>query len=244
MGPVGAEVMWQAVLHALEEAAQPGLGRPLRVLDVGGGTGGDAVRIASAGHQVAVVDPSPDALAALDRRARDAGVQITQILGDTAGLAEHVPDRSIDLVLCHDVLEHVDEPVAALQSIAATMTLDACLSVVVAGRIAGVMARALAGDFDGASALVQRSLNAWDVRRDGPRRYLPAELDALLTDAGFVPGAVRGLRVFADFVPSSVVDLEPGARDALFALEDEVRERPEFCGYSGGLQQIACLESN
>jgi len=244
MGPVSAEVMWQAVRDALEAVAAPESGRSLRVLDVGGGTGGAAVRLAADGHQLTVLDPSPDALAALQRRARDAGVRITQILGDATDLAEQVPSGSIDLVLCHDVLEYVDDPVAALRAIAATMADDGRLSVVVAGRVAGAMARAMAGDFDGATALVQRSLRDWDVRGHGPRRYLPGELDALLNESGFEPGPMRGLRVFADFVPSAVVDVEPGARDALFALEDVVRERPEFCGYSGGLQNIACLESN
>ena len=42
------------------------------VLDIGGGTGGFAVRVAELGHRVPVVDPSPDALASLDRRAREA----------------------------------------------------------------------------------------------------------------------------------------------------------------------------
>ncbi|MGH8880853.1 MAG: methyltransferase domain-containing protein, partial [Stackebrandtia sp.] len=44
------------------------------VVDVGGGTGGFAVPLAKAGHEVTVVDPSPNALAGLTRRAADAGV--------------------------------------------------------------------------------------------------------------------------------------------------------------------------
>ena len=46
----------------------------LTVVDVGGGTGGFAVPLAQAGHRVTVVDASPDALAALTRRAAEAGV--------------------------------------------------------------------------------------------------------------------------------------------------------------------------
>ena len=52
-------------------------GRACDVLDIGGGTGGFAVRVAELGHRVTVVDPSPDALAALDRRAREGGVEVT-----------------------------------------------------------------------------------------------------------------------------------------------------------------------
>ncbi|PWU61944.1 SAM-dependent methyltransferase, partial [Micromonospora globispora] len=46
-------------------------GERLTVLDIGGGTGGFAVPLAEAGHWVTVVDASPDALAALTRRAAD-----------------------------------------------------------------------------------------------------------------------------------------------------------------------------
>ncbi|HZP54968.1 methyltransferase domain-containing protein, partial [Actinocrinis sp.] len=80
-------VVWDVVRSALEtikretapsQAARPGevIGGtvPLDVVDVGGGTGGFAVALARLGHRVTVVDPSPDALAALERRAAEAGV--------------------------------------------------------------------------------------------------------------------------------------------------------------------------
>ncbi|OUZ09523.1 hypothetical protein BHE97_10760 [Aeromicrobium sp. PE09-221] len=241
MGPVRAEVMWQAVRDALEAAATDE-DRPLRVLDIGGGTGGDAVRVAAEGHEVVVVDPSPDALAALARRADDAGVPISQLLGDTEDLAEHIESASIDLVLCHGVVEHVDDPVTALREVARTLAPSGRLSIVVPGRVSAAIARAVAGDFQAAQALVERPVAHWDPDEHGPRRYFSEELDALLAAAGFRPAATRGLRVFADLVPSAVVDVETGARESLFALERAARERHEFAACSGGLQQIACLE--
>src|SRR2546429_3486274 len=45
----------------------------LDIVDVGGGTGGLAVPFAAPGHNVTVVDPSPDAPAAAQRRGRRAG---------------------------------------------------------------------------------------------------------------------------------------------------------------------------
>ena len=70
---VRTAVVWEA-LDPLVAAHADALGRPLDVVDVGGGTGGFAVPLAGLGHRVTVVDPSPDALAALQRRAADAGV--------------------------------------------------------------------------------------------------------------------------------------------------------------------------
>ena len=47
--------------------------RPLDVVDLGGGTGVMAIPLAARGHRVTVVDPSPDALASLERRTAEAG---------------------------------------------------------------------------------------------------------------------------------------------------------------------------
>lgn len=232
--------MWQAVLDAVEAVETEG---PLDVLDVGGGTGGDAVRLAALGHRVTVVDPSPDALASLDRRAAEAGVQdhVTGVLGDTADLGA-AATAGTDLALLHGVLEHVDDPVEALRTVASSLRSGGVLSVVVPGRPAAVLARALAGDFEAASTLAGASLEQWDLRADGPRRYVPEELHEQLAAAGFAVRAHVGLRTFADLVPSAVVDTEPGARERLYALERLVRTSSEFSGISAGLHTIARLD--
>ncbi len=248
MGPVRTEVMWQSVLDAVEAAS--GAGGSLDVLDLGGGTGGDAVRLARLGHRVTVVDPSPDALAALDRRAAEADLDapehpegvVTGVLGDTTDLVEHVTPESFDLVVCHGVLEHVDDPGQALSAVAAALRPGGYVSVVVAGRLAAVVARALAGDFGEAQSLFQSDAESWDLRTSGPRRFVADEVTSLLSSHGFVPVQTNALRVFVDLVPSALVDVEPGARDRLFALERLVRTAPDLTALSGGLQSIARLD--
>src|SRR6476619_4342079 len=108
-------VVWTALRGVL--AAQAASGRPsLDVLDAGGGTGGFAVPLAELGHTVTVVAPSPDSQAARERRAAEAGVadRVTAIQGDLDTLADVTTPAGYDLVLCHSVLEHVDDPAAAV----------------------------------------------------------------------------------------------------------------------------------
>ncbi len=240
MGPVRAEVMRQSVLDAVSLAG--GDDRPLTILDVGGGTGGDAVRLAERGHAVTVVDPSPDALAALQRRATESSASVNGVLGDAADLHEQVENASVDLVICHGVLEVVDDPADAIAGVARVLRRGGYVSVVVGGRRSAVVARALAGDFVGAARVLSSDASSWDVREQGPRRFVPEEVDALLATQGLTVEARYALRVFADLVPGALVDIEPGARDALFALERTIRDDPSFAALAVGLQSIARLD--
>lgn len=243
MGPVRSELMWQAVADAVEAA---GDGSVLDVLDLGGGTGGDAVRLAKLGHRVTVVDPSPDALASLHRRGIDAGLAepVRGVQGDAGDLLDHVEPASFDLVLCHGVLEHVDDPGPALTTVATVLRPGGYVSVMVAGRLAAVAARALAGDFVTAQAFFTSTAQDWDRRQMGPRRFVVTEVESLLTTHGFGAVHTRGLRVFADLVPSAIVDTEPGSREALYELERVLSRSTDFTALSAGLHTIARLDLN
>lgn len=198
-------------------------GHTLDVLDIGGGSGVSAVRIAEGGHRVVVVDPSPDALAALSSRARENGVDVDARQGDVAGLAEVVTADSADLVLCHGVLEVVD-PVEALARIREVLRPGGTLSLLVAQRHAAVVAKALTGHLQGALELLH------DGEEDGPtgHRFTADEVADLLTAAGFTVADRHAVRVFADLVPGSVLDLEPGSAAALLELERAASPRPEY----------------
>jgi len=210
-------VVWQALRPALDGAGD--------VLDIGGGTGGFAVRVAELGHRVSVVDPSPDALAALARRAGEAGVAVAGQQGDLSTLLDLSGPDTADVVLCHGVLEVVDDPAAALATIREVLRPGGTLSLLVAQRHAAVVARAMAGHFAQARALLD------DPAAGGGRvghRFTDDEVTGLLAGAGFEVTAVHGVRIFADLVPGSLLDLEPGATAALVELEGAVSERPEF----------------
>ncbi|MDF9717799.1 methyltransferase domain-containing protein [Nocardioides sp. ChNu-153] len=198
----------------------------LTVVDIGGGTGGFAVRIAERGHRVTVVDPSPDALASLDRRAREAGVDhlVTAQQGDVDDLASLVPPGSVDLVLCHGVLEVVGDPADALEAISSSLRPGGHLSLLVAQRFAAVVARAMAGHFAAARDL----LDSRAPQGRAGRRFTLAEVETALAGAGLHVETVQGVRVFADLVPGSLVDAEPGSAQALVELERAVATREEL----------------
>jgi len=235
-------VVWEAlheVLRARHQAVEAE--RPLQVVDLGGGTGSLAVRIAELGHHVVVVDPSPDALASLERRAAEAFVSSTVrgVLGDAATLLDVVEPASADVVICHGVLEVVDEPARALESAATALAEDGWLSVLAAQRSAAVFSRAIAGHLAEARALLQQREAAGDRADFTPRRFSPAELRELLSSAHFSITEMRGVRVFIDHISSTMVDSEPGAGDELRALEAAVATDQDFLAMATQLHLLA-----
>lgn len=229
-------VVWEALQQVLAPVADSASGEPATVLDVGGGTGGFAVRVAELGHRVTVVDPNPDALATLGRRADESGVAglVTARQGDLDSLPELVPAGTADVVLCHGVLEIVDDPAAALGTIADVLRPGGTLSLLVAQRHAAVVARAMAGHFQQAKALLDGPAAAGNARR-----YTAPEVAALLEEHGFDTTATHAVRVFVDLVPSSLVDLEVGSAQALVELERAVAGRPEYLPLGTQLHVLA-----
>jgi S-adenosylmethionine-dependent methyltransferase len=227
-------VVWDAVRALLGD----GSGGDQSVLDIGGGTGGFAVRVAALGHRVTVIDPSPDALAALARRAdeEDVADRVNGLQGDLGNLRELAPEGGVDLVLCHGVLGLVEDPAGALASITSVLRSGGSLSLLVNQRHAAVLARAMAGHFVQARDLLEEKHSA---KERGEHRFTAEEIAQLLGLAGFTTTTTHGIRVFADLVPSSLLDLEPGASAALLELERAVSGRPEYLTLASQLHVIA-----
>lgn len=204
------------------------------VVDIGGGTGGFAVRVAELGHQVTVIEPNPDALAALARRAAEHGVadRVVGQQGDLASLGTLVEAGSADLVLCHEVLGLVDDPQGALAAIRDILRPGGSLSLLVNQRHAAVLARAMAGQF-----VQARGVLDGDVGPD--RRFVADELSSLVSASGFSVTDLQGVRVFSDLVPSTLLDLEPGAVAGLLDLERSVASRPEYFAFAAQLHLLA-----
>ncbi|HST46489.1 class I SAM-dependent methyltransferase [Jatrophihabitans sp.] len=211
-------LLWAGLRRIVQEHQQDRTAP--RVLDCGGGSGGLAVPLAVHGAVVTVVDVSVDALATLTRRAAEAGVsdRVTAVQGDAEFLADLVPAGAFDLVLAHDVLEDVPDPVLVLRQVAEVLRPGGMLSVVAANPVAGVLARALAGDLAGALVALSRPAGPDDT---------VGTLTAQCRAAGLEVRSVEGLGVFTDLVPGIELD-RPGALATLADLESAVAGRPPY----------------
>jgi SAM-dependent methyltransferase len=232
-------VVWQILRESLAELAASV--DVVEVLDIGGGTGGFAVPLAELGYSVTVIDPSPDALFALERRAAETGTEgrVRGVQGDANGVVELLGAESVDAVVCHSVLEVVDDPGDALGQIAAVLRPGGIASVLAANRIAAVLTRVAAGRLGDARQLLADPNGTTGASDSLSRRFSMSELEALVAAAGLRPRAAHGVRVFADIAPAALLDIDPKAFDDLIALEHAASDDPAYAAMATSLHVLA-----
>jgi SAM-dependent methyltransferase len=191
-----------------------------------------------AGHDVTVIDSSPDALAALTRRAAEAGVaeQVHAVQGDADGLADLVEPGGADLVLCHSVLEIVDAPAEVAAAVATSLRPGGAASVLVANRVAAALARAMTGQLDLATAVLVDNAGRTGERDTLRRRFDVESATTVLAKAGLTVEEVHGVRVVADLVPGGIAERE---HDRLLAFELAAASRPPYRDIATQLHLLA-----
>ena len=199
-------------------------------LDLGCGTGAIAVRLARLGFHVTLLDASPPMLDFAKRAARKAGVteRIALKHGDAAQLANLFHAAPFDVILCHNILEYVDDPRAVLRSAArALRDPSSIISVLVRNQAGEVLKAAIQ---EGDLAATEHDLTAeWghESLYGGRVRLFTAEsLQAMLLESSLAVAAERGVRVVSDYLPPSVSRNHEYER--IFELERKLGRRPEF----------------
>jgi len=214
--------------------------KSLQVLDLGCGTGAASIRLARSGAEVTLLDSSAAMLEIATQAVVEAGVEdkITMKQGDANEVAEMFPAAAFDVVLCHNVLEYVDDPGAVLRGAAKVMRDgSAILSVLVRNQVGEVMKSALQGDL----AAAERNLNAeWGQEHlygGKVRLFTFQNLEMMLRDASLTVTAKRGVRVLSDYLPATI--LRSADYERIFALERRLAARGEFFGVARYLHCMA-----
>ena len=204
--------------------------RSLHALDIGGGTGAVAVRVARLGLHVTLLDASLPMLDVAERAAHEAGVteNITMKHGDATELASLFGTSRFDVIVCHNILEFVEDPCAVLRSAARLLRDPSSIISVLVRNQAGEVLKAVL--LNGDLAAAERNLtDEWgDEALYGGRVRLfrPESLRAMLLESSLVVTAERGVRVTSDYLPPRVS--RSAEYERIFGLERKLGRRPEF----------------
>jgi SAM-dependent methyltransferase len=219
----------------------PRAGQSLLALDLGGGTGAIAVRLAQLGLHVAVLDVSVPMLDFAERAAREAGVagRIALKHGDAAQFANLFPAESFDVILCHNILEYVDDPSAVLRHAARALRAPSSIISVLVRNQAGEVLKAAVQDGDLAAS--EHNLTAeWaheSLYGGRVRLFTAQSLHAMLLESSLAITAELGVRVMSDYLPPKVSRNEEYER--IFELERKLGRRAEFAAVARYTQCLA-----
>ncbi|MFE9672890.1 class I SAM-dependent methyltransferase [Streptomyces sp. NPDC006259] len=227
-------------------AARYPVGQRLRVLDVGMGQGTQALRLARLGHQVTGLEQDATMIAAareaLSGEPEGIRARMRIMEGDGRDTGVHFVPGSFDVVLCHGVLMHVQEPDPVLAGLARVLAPGGLLSLLVRNADALAMRPGLAGDWAGALSAFDSTAHIPRSRTD-PDGGTPARaghdvradrretLTATLAGIGAPLHAWYGVRVFTDTAVDGAdlpEDLEP-----LLAAEERAGRTDPYRGVAG-----------
>ncbi|MET8507500.1 methyltransferase domain-containing protein [Streptomyces sp. NPDC004787] len=197
-------------------------GRALRVLDLGGGDGGDALRLAAHGHHVTLVDYAPAMLATAARRAVRAGFgdRIACVTADVTALPADLADGGFDLVLLHGVLPYACDTAGTLGAALGAAREGGLVSVIAMNRHSEPLRAAVRTmDPDGVLAALDAPTVHTDLFDAELRLHTEEELAGALRELGCGEVHPYGIRVFCDYIPDDAVKFEPAYYARLERLE-------------------------
>jgi S-adenosylmethionine-dependent methyltransferase len=208
----------------------PKAGPPLRALDLGGGTGAMAVSLAKLGMQVTLLDSSQAMLEIARRAVEEGGVSERVVLqhGEASQLTRLFPGASFDAILCHNLLEFVDDPVAILLG-ATHLVRDSfgLISILVRNRTGEVFKAAIqTGDLEMAETNLTAEWGQESLYGGRVRLFTSESLRAMLKATSLAAIAERGVRVLADYLPPQVS--RSAEYDRILRLERTLGSRPEY----------------
>ncbi|MFN3580218.1 MAG: methyltransferase domain-containing protein [Pseudomonas sp.] len=170
----------------------------LRVLDVGAGLGHISEWLLKKGHRLTLCEPSAEMLEAARLRldATPSAYPVKYLNAPLQALPEL--GEQYDLVVCHAVLEWLEDPAAALRDLQRLCSPQGAISLAFYNRDALVYKNLIKGQF---RKLAKDQLSG-SKRSLTPQQPLdPQQVQAWVSAAGLECTARSGVRVFYDYMP-------------------------------------------
>ena len=184
----------------------------LKVLDIGAGMAQMGVRLAGMGHQVLINDISENMLVLAKEEAHT--LNVTNNISWNHGPFQNIKTNDYDLVLCHAVLEWLNQPEVLIQKLEELMTEHGLVSLMFYNFDALVLHNLIRGNFN------KINNNDYSGMKGGltpPNPLKMSWVEEKLNEHGFDVFYKSGVRVFSDYVgikrggneqDSDVIDME------------------------------------
>lgn len=190
-----------------------------RILDFGSGEGITANYFARK-NEVIAIEPSEEMLVNTWKQ-----YEYRQIVGDVDALSEF-PDESFDVIICHNVLEYVDDKAAIIKALTRVLKKEGVLSIAKHNKAGRVMQTAvLLDDFAKANALLDGENNM--ASKFGVIRYYE-DNDILTWSPQLTVSDIFGIRTFWDLQQNQEKHKDEEWQEKMMQLELRVSQIPEY----------------
>jgi S-adenosylmethionine-dependent methyltransferase len=221
---------WGRLLHNISTAnvqrhiaeRYPQQDHVLRILDVGGGTGVDAIPFAAQGHSVSILDPSIELLKTARHNAQAAGVseRVQFYKAELASIPKLFPQGHFDIILCHNVLQYVSDLRGALEAILYALVPSGFISTICVNRYSEPYRMALQQlRPDMAYEHLNTSTIFSGVAKVDVQAYTAEEMSRAFQEVGSSLLAHYGLRCVFDYIPDNDRKNDPAFLAELEHLE-------------------------
>lgn len=190
-----------------------------KILDFGSGEGITANYFANR-NDVTAIEPSKEMLSNAWK-----DYEYTQIIGDVSALSVF-NDEAFDIIICHNVLEYIDDKETVVKALARILKKDGILSIAKHNRAGRVMQMAvLLDDFEKANTLLDGENST--ASKFGAIRYYE-DKDILKWEPGLKITEVFGIRTFWDLQQNQEKHGNEEWQDKMMQLEMRVAQIPEY----------------
>ncbi len=216
--------------------------RNAQVLDVGGGTGLDAIPFAKQGHDVTLLDYSGEMIDEAKRSAEEEGMsdRITFHQGDINSIPTLFPNTRFDLILCHNVLQYVDDINTAIKTMCNALKPNGLLSIIATNRNSKPYRLALHQlDLDGALASLDADMLRTAVFNTDVHARTADDMREPLHAARCSIEGDYGIRCVCDYIQNNEIKSDAAFFAKLEKLEYELSSRAPYKNVARFFQVIA-----
>jgi S-adenosylmethionine-dependent methyltransferase len=187
-------------------------GKTLSILDAGGGNGLEAITLAQQGHKVVLLDHSAEMLSEARTNAQNhhlaEAIEFCQ--GDVSSIPRLFPKAKFDIVLCHSVLQYVDNLDTALQALSYATRPQGYISIVCINRYSESYRLALQElDLQAAYSALDAEIIVSKIFDAPMKAYAAEDLRMPLQKAGCSIVGQYGIRCVNDYIPNNDIKSDP-----------------------------------
>jgi phosphoribosylformimino-5-aminoimidazole carboxamide ribotide isomerase len=204
---------------------------PLRILDAGGGNGLDSIGLARMNHQVDIVDISQQMLN--DARASAALAGVTDRLSthamDILNLGNKFAENEFDIVLCHNVIQFIDDVKPLLEVLQQVVKPGGFISLITTNQYSlPYQAAFLEQDLDKAYELLDQTDQHNSIFDINVHEYHPDEVIEWLSSMGLILEKHYGIRCLYNYWGTNELKEDSAVYKKLKKLEMEFTERAPY----------------